>query len=121
MLTDGAMKMLRTFSKRANYPGTVTDENAKEIITSLAVNRPEFLAEQFERAYNLAVRFYDGINNDNWARISGNADELMELLDIKTDYPGLYPTYELDRNNKHLTEYSPLNAIRQYNNYWNHW
>lgn len=41
--------------------------------------------------------------------------------DKDTFYPGLFPTYELTRNGKKLTEYSPLQALRQYNNFWGHW
>jgi len=74
--------------------------------------------------YDNAVRQYDstGGSGDNYYKtVSDCADEILALLDIQTDYPGLYPTFELDRNGKHLCEYSVSGAIKQYNNFWNHW
>lgn len=48
-------------------------------------------------------------------------ESILAILGVSCDYPGLYPTYELTRNGRKFTEYSALNAIRQYNNFWGHW
>lgn len=124
-------KMLVTiakFAKKAGYKGEVTEDNAQEIVKALAENYTDSLANQLEKGYALAVRFYGMYESnetkhfeENYHLISDNLDAILLLLDIKTDYPGLYPSFELDRNGKHFTEYSTLGALRQYNNFWNHW
>ena len=115
------LKFIAYAAKRANYPGEVTRYNAHEILTAMAENHAESLAGSIEDGYNLAVRTYTGRSDDNYNALTDNLDSILQLLDIGVDYPGLYPKFELTRNGKHFTEYSALNAIRQYNNFWNHW
>jgi len=115
------LKFITYAAKRAGYPGEVTRFNAHEILTAMAENYAESLAETIERGYDLAVRTYTGRSDDNYNALTDNLDSIFQLLDIGVDYPGLYPTFELTRNGKHFTEYSALNAIRQYNNFWGHW
>ena len=128
MITTGTIKVISTIAKKANYPGEVTQENAQEIVKSLAENQPEFLAEKLESGYAHAVRLYGYFESEetrhfeeNYQLITDNLDGVFALLDIETDYPGLYPTFTLRRKEKTLSEYSALGAIRQYNNFWSHW
>lgn len=126
--TDAMVKTVSHMVKKFGFMGEITRDNIKEIVISLAENHTESFAEQLEKGYEFAVRqygFYDSPQTkhfeENYHLITDNLDNIMSLLDIDTDYPGLYPTFEIERNGKHLYEYSALNALRQYNNYWNHW
>ena len=118
-------KMVNTVSawaKAANFPGEVNADNLEEIIKALAEHYIEFLAKKLDSGYDLAVRLYTGRGDDeNYSLITDNLDNILLLLGIETDYPGLYPTFELDRGGKHFCEYNALGALRQHNNYWNHW
>jgi hypothetical protein len=125
---DKMIKTVSKFASKAGFMGEVNRDNLTEIVKSLAEFHTESFAEQLEKGYEFAVKqygFYDSPSTkhfeENYHLITDNLDNILSLLDIDTDYPGLYPTYELDRNGKHLCEYSTLGALRQYNNYWNHW
>lgn len=122
-MNSNVLNQVRRIAIKLGYSGQVTEENAQEIIQSLAENKPDFLAEEIDRLYRKAVNSYTGASGGDkyWHEVSDLADSIMLLLDIKTDYPGLYPTFELDRGGKHFTENGALNAIRQHNNFWNHW
>jgi len=123
-MKESTLKQVARIVKKSGYTGKVNQDNASELINSLASNQPEFLAVELERMYNCAVRQYDlrgGDGDLNYQVISDNADAIFKLLDIDTDYPGLYPTFEITRKGIHMCEYSTLGAIRQYNNFWNHW
>jgi hypothetical protein len=123
-MKESTLKQVARIVEKSGYTSEVNQENASGLINSLAKNQPEFLAAELEKMYNFAVSQYDsrGDKGDlNYQVISDNADAIMGLLNIQTDYPGLYPTFEIDRGGIHLCEYSTLGAIRQYNNFWNHW
>ena len=128
MINKGTLTIIRNIAKKANFPGKVTRENAQEILISLAKNRPDFLADKLEKGYNHAVKMYGFFESEetrhfeeNYKLISDNLDGVFALLNIETDYPGLYPTFTIKRNGKVLSEYSTLGAIRQFNNFWGHW
>lgn len=89
----------------------------------MAENMPEDFAHEIEKGYKRAVNQYTGSEStsNRWNKITSNLDGIFEILEINVDYPGLYPAFTIKRNGKTIGEYSPLNAIRQYNNYWNHW
>lgn len=121
---------IRKFAKNAKYPNPelITAENAESILKALAEHYPDSLAESFEKGFEIAVRFWEWGQSpetrhfsENYDLITDNLESILAILDIRVDYPGLYPTYELTRKGKKLTEYSALGAIRQFNNYWNHW
>lgn len=121
---------IRKFAKNAGYPHpeSIMAENAESILRAMAENYPESLAESIEKGFNLAVKFWEWGQTpqtrhfaENYDFITDNLESILAILDIRVDYPGLYPTYELTRKGKKLTEYSALGAIRQFNNYWNHW
>ena len=125
---DAMVKTVKRFTRKAGYMGEVTRDNLTEIVKSLAENYTESFAHELEYGYEFAVKQYSFYTSsetthfeENYHLITDNLDNILSLLDIDTDYPGLYPTYELDRNGKHLCEYSTLNALRQYNNFWGHW
>ncbi len=115
--------MVQRIAIKAGYPGQVTGENVIDIVKSLAVNHTEYFAKVLESHYAKAVNQYDSSpeTSNIYHMLTDRVDSIFRLLDIETDYPGLYPTFELDRNGKHLTEYSTLGALRQYNNFWGHW
>lgn len=127
-MNKGTLAIIKRIAKKADYTGIVTEENAKEIIQSLAENRPDFLAQELDKGYEHAVKLYGFYESEstkhfeeNYKLITDNLDGIFPLLDIETDYPGLYPCFTLKRNGKTLSEYSILGAIRQYNNFWSHW
>ena len=127
-ISKGTLKVIKTIIKRAGFGGDVTEDNAQECIIALAESQPEFLADKLEKGYAHAVKLYGFFESEetrhfeeNYKLISDNLDGVFALLDIETDYPGLYPTFTLKRNGKVLSEYSALGAIRQYNNFWGHW
>lgn len=127
-MNKNSVKIIARIAKQLNYTGKVTEDNAQEIVKSMAVNHPDFLAEKLAKGYDLAVKFYGFYESnetkhfeENYKLISDNLDGVFALLDIETDYPGLYPTFTIKRNGKTLSEYSTLGAIRQYNNFWSHW
>lgn len=115
--------IVERIAKKAGYSSSVTAEDVQEVVKSLAENYPQLLADETKRLYKKAVDQYTGDESTSyyWENLTNKLDSIFALLDIYTDYPGLYPTFELDRNNKHLCEYSTLGAIRQYNNFWGHW
>ena len=125
---DAMVKTVKRFTRRMGYTGEVSRDNLEEIVKALAENYTDSFAGELEHGYEFAVKqysFYESPQTkhfeENYHLITDNLDNILKILDINTDYPGLYPTYELDRNGKHLCEYSTLGALRQYNNYWNHW
>lgn len=119
---------INAWAKKAGYIGDVTDENAQEILKSVAENKPEFLAAEIEKGFDHAVRMWEWGQTpetqhfaENYDLITDNIESILVMLEISCDYPGLYPTFELTRGGKKFTEYSALNALRQRLNYWNHW
>lgn len=111
-------------AKKAEFSGSVTELAVKEIVVSLAKNHGQKFSEYLEEMYDYAVKSYtstNGLGDKTYSRVSDCADEILLLLDIQTNYSDLYPTFELYRNGKHFCEYSVSNAIKQYNNFWNHW
>lgn len=115
--------VVQRIANKAGYPGVVTPENVKEIIKSLAENYSEILASETQRLYKKAVDQYTGSESTSeyWENLTHKIDSIFALLDIYTDYPGLYPTFELDRKGKHFCETSTESALKQYNNFWGHW
>lgn len=115
---------IKIIVKSAGFAGEVNSENAESLVIMLAKNHPEFLAEKLENIYHRAVNAYDsrgGFGDKYYKTESDSADEILAILKIETDYPGLYPSYIIKRGGDTMNEYSVLNAIRQYNNFWNHW
>lgn len=95
-------------------------------IRAIAKNNPEILVKELESLNKKAAQAWERYaNNPNVKDSSGYyyaiMEELVKPLNMTLDYPGLYVTYELTRKGRKFTEYTPLNAIRQFNNYWNHW
>jgi hypothetical protein len=123
-MTPLMRKQIQKFANKSSGSIIPTDEDAVKFLKSLAENYPDFLAEEISKIYDKAVAHFDGYGSFNdklWEEESSLADSILALLDIETDYPGLYPAFQITRNGKTLHEYSVLNAIRQYNNFWNHW
>jgi len=127
-IKKGTIKIISRIAKKAKFSSEVTEQNAQEIIKSLAENQPDFLAHELDKGYTHAVRLYGFYESnetehfkDNYELITDNLDGVFHLLNIETDYPGLYPTFTIKRKDKTLSEYSTLGAIRQYNNFWGHW
>jgi hypothetical protein len=125
---DAMVKTVKRFTRRMGYDGEVSRDNLEFIVKSLAESYPEAFAKELEYGYEFAVKQYGFYTSnetkhfeENYHLITDNLDNILSILDIDTDYPGLYPTYTLNRNGKTLSEYSPLNALRQYNNFWGHW
>jgi hypothetical protein len=125
---DAMVKTVKKFAQKAGYTVNVDRDNIGEVVKTLASKYTESFAEELQRGYDLAVRqhaLYESPATkhfeENYHLISDNLDNILSLLDIDTDYPGLYPTFELDRNGEHFTMHGTLSALRQYNNYWNHW
>jgi hypothetical protein len=125
---DAMAKTISKFATRAGFTGQVNRDNVQEIIKTLAEFHIESFADQLERGYDFAVRQYEFYTSpetkhfeENYHLITDNLDNILKVLDIQTDYPGLYPTFELVRNGKKFCEYSALGALRQYNNFWSHW
>lgn len=123
-MNEKTLSKIQNIVKRAGFGGEVTSDNAEECVIALAEHRPDFLAEELEKIYKKAVNAYDsrgGVNDRFYKSESDSADEILAILKIEVDYPGLYPSYIIKRGDDTMNEYSVLNAIRQFNNYWNHW
>jgi hypothetical protein len=125
---DKMVKTVSKFASKSGYTGQVDRDNLEIIVKVLAEVYTESFAKELERGYEFAVKQYGFYTSnkikhfeENYHLITDNLDNILSILDIDTDYPGLYPTYEIERKGKRLCEYSPLGALRQYNNYWNHW
>lgn len=123
-MNERTLQLIKLITKKAGFGGEVTQENAESVVISLAENQPEFLAGEIEKIYKRAVNAYTsrGDAGDKfYTAESDAADVIFEILKIKVDYPGLYPSFIIVRGEDTMNEYSALNAIRQYNNFWNHW
>ncbi len=125
---DKMVKTVTKFARKNNYTGIIDRDNIQDIIKACAENMPDLFAEFLARGYDFAVRQYEHYVSpetrhfeENYHLITENLDNIFKVLDIETDYSGLYPCFELSRGGKHFTEYSTLGALRQYNNFWNHW
>lgn len=116
--------------KRAKIDPILKDQ----VVESTADNIIKLLAENHSNSFVLELESLNKKAAQAWECYASNPnvkdsseyyynimEELVKPLNITLDYPGLYVTYELTRNGRKLTEYSALNAIRQFNNYWNHW
>ena len=82
------------------------NENQRIPIT---VVQAVWVANQADRLFNRAARAWErkGCNNDLTDKYRTRAESMLEPLGIKTDYPGLYPSFLV---NGHW-EYSTLSAI----------
>ena len=101
----------------------VTESTAENIVKLLSENHSDSFVLELESLNKKAAQAWERYaSNPNIKDSSGYyygiMEELVKPLNMILDYPGLYVTYELTRNGRKFTEYSPLNAIRQYNNFW---
>ncbi len=114
---------VKRIAVKAGYMGEISADNVKEIVKALAENHAGVLSHALQKMYKKAVDQFTGSEDTSktWDELTNKADSILALLDIFTDYPGLYPTFELDRGGKHFCETSEDSALKQYNNFWGHW
>ena len=104
---------------------SVNPDNLQEVIINLAINYPEILAGELDSITKQAIKAWENYNNqvvtlDMSDKYYNLVDDLILPLNMTTDRGvGLYPIYEVMINERIYTEYTPLNALRRYNNYWN--
>lgn len=117
--------LIRRIAIKTGYTGIVTDQNVKEIINTLATKYYIIFATELAKIETKAVNAYTsrGDSGDKYYHATiASIESIMAVLDIQLDHGvGLYPSFELDRNGKHLIEYSIEGAFKQHNNFWNHW
>lgn len=118
------VSIISRIAKKAGYTLEVNPSNCKEILNTLAVSYSDILADELAKLYKRAVNSYTSrgdVGDRYYKSLSDKLDSILALLDIQVDYSGLYPTFELTRNGKHLTEYSTSGALKQYNDFWGFW
>ena len=106
--------------------GVFTEESSiSEHIKIVASDYPEILAAELESITKTAIQAWENYNNQIVSRDLSDkrynlVDDIILPLNMTTDRGvGLYPIYEVMINERIYTEYTPLNALRRYNNYWN--
>ena len=122
---------INMIAEKIGYSGKVTEENFKDIITSLAVDHPESFAEELHKVVESAAKFWESANNHGNDDVTYHArlnrseslydmvDAFIEPLGMVTDRGvGLYPTYQVTIDGQEYTEYTPLNAMRRYNGFY---
>ena len=101
-----------------------SESSISEHIKIVASDYPEILAGELDSITKQAIKAWENYNNQVVTRDLSDkyynlVDSIVEPLNMVTDRGvGLYPTYEIMINGRKYTEYTPLNALRRYNNYW---
>jgi hypothetical protein len=119
-MKESTIKTIARIAKKAEYPGIIHAGNVSEIIKSLAENHAEILAESLHRLNELSADYWEMANNKqiNYdygirrsSHYSDKLEEICQVLGIIVNWTGLYATYTV----RGRSEYTPLNALREYN------
>jgi len=89
----------------------------------LIKNYPEKFAAMIRKLNKQAFRAWERFNsrqsvNDNSDKYYGAMGEILALLGIGYDLPGLYATFFVPVNGKTYNETSPESMVKRYNGFW---
>lgn len=129
-LTQNERRVISTIkriAKKTNCPFTddinlsVVDQTVKILASN--DHYASIFAAEISRLEKIAVNSYTsrGDSGDKkYESIFNVIEYIFKCLHIELDYGvGLYPTFEIPTKDGYHTEYSPLNALRFYNDFWN--